>query len=240
MYSISTGSGQIPQSPWSLADPRLAQPDSDLVCIGAELDPITVLHAYTMGLFPMQVDLETGEQELGWWSPNPRGILRLDQLTMSRSLLKSMRKFTVTFDQAFERVMRACWRDGGGGNWITDEFVETYTNLHGQGLAHSVEVWNTDMELVGGLYGIEIGGLFAGESMFHRERDASKVALVSIVRKLGECPGKRLFDVQWQTDHLETMGVTQISRETYLDELALVLRTAPCFLLLGNDREGNG
>jgi leucyl/phenylalanyl-tRNA--protein transferase len=238
--SISTGSGRIPPSPWSLGDPRLAQPDSDLVCIGAELDPVTVLHAYTMGLFPMQVDLDTGEQELGWWSPDPRGILRLDQLIVSSSLRKSIRKFTVTFDQAFERVMRSCWRDDGDGHWITDEFVETYTFLHGQGFAHSVEVWNTGGELVGGLYGIEIGGLFAGESMFHRERDASKVALVSIVHKLGECPGTRLFDVQWQTEHLKTLGVTQISRGDYLEELEVVLPTKPCFLLLGNDREGNG
>jgi leucyl/phenylalanyl-tRNA--protein transferase len=238
--SISTGSGQIPPSPWSLVDPRLAGPDSDLVCIGAELDPVTVLRAYTLGLFPMHVEVETGEQELGWWSPDPRGILRLDQIRVSRSLRRSMRKFTVTFDQAFERVMRSCWRAGGDGNWITDEFVETYTHLYESGFAHSVEVWNADGELVGGLYGIEIGGLFAGESMFHRERDASKVALVSIVRKLGECSGKRLFDVQWQTDHLTTLGVTQISRKKYLDELARVLLTKPCLSLFGNDRQCNG
>lgn len=229
MQSISTGSGPIPPSPWSLADPSMAQPDSELVCIGAQLDPATVLRAYTMGLFPMHVEIETGEQELGWWSPNPRGILRLDQLIVSRSLRRSMRKFTVTFDLDFERVMRACWRVDGDGNWITDEFVETYTDLHKSGFAHSVEVWNADAKLVGGLYGIEIGGLFAGESMFHRERDASKVALVSILRKLGECPGERLFDVQWQTDHLATLGVTQVSREKYLEELALVLHTKPCF-----------
>jgi leucyl/phenylalanyl-tRNA--protein transferase len=187
-----------------------------------------------MGLFPMQVDIESGVQELGWWSPDPRGILRLNQLKVSRSLHKSMRKFTVTFDQAFERVMRSCWRDGGGGNWITDEFVQTYTYLHGKGFAHSVEVWNAGGELVGGLYGIEIGGLFAGESMFHRERDASKVALVSIVQKLGECSGTRLFDVQWQTEHLKTLGVTQISRTDYLDELNMVLGSKPCFSLVGN------
>jgi leucyl/phenylalanyl-tRNA--protein transferase len=118
--------------------------------------------------------------------------------------------------------------------------VETYTHLYESGFAHSVEVWNADGELVGGLYGIEIGGLFAGESMFHRERDASKVALVSIVRKLGECSGKRLFDVQWQTDHLTTLGVTQISRKKYLDELARVLLTKPCLSLFGNDRQCNG
>jgi len=229
MQGISTGSGQIPPSPWSLADPRFAQPGSDLVCIGAELDPATVLHAYAMGLFPMKVDIDEGDQVLGWWSPDPRGILRLDEVIVSRSLRKSMRKMTVTFDQDFERVMRACWRVGGDGNWITEEFVKTYTYLHESGFAHSVEVWNAGGELVGGLYGIELGGLFAGESMFHRERDASKVALVSIVEKLGECHGSRLFDVQWQTEHLESLGVRQISRDNYLDELASVVHTRPCF-----------
>lgn len=227
MEAISTGSGQIPPSPWSLADPCAAQPGTDLVCIGAELDPVTVLHAYAMGLFPMYVETNSGNQELGWWSPDPRGILRLDHVIVSRSLRRSMRRFTVTFDQDFEQVMRACWRVGGDGNWITDEFVETYTYLHEQGFAHSVEVWNAGGELVGGLYGIELGGLFAGESMFHRERDASKVAFAFIVEKLEACPGKRLFDVQWQTEHLDSLGVTQISREDYLEELASVLHTRP-------------
>ena len=229
MQEISTGSGQIPRSPWSLADPRAAQPGSDLVCIGAELDPVTVLHAYAMGLFPMHVEMDAGEQELGWWSPDPRGILRLDQVIVSRSLRKSIRKLAVTFDQDFEQVMRACWRVGGDGNWITDEFIETYTYLHERGFAHSVEVWNSGGDLVGGLYGIELGGLFAGESMFHRERDASKVAFVSLVEKLRGCPGARIFDVQWQTEHLESLGVTQISRNKYLEELASVVHTRPCF-----------
>lgn len=229
MKAISTGSGQIPPSPWTLADPRVTQPGSDLVCIGAELDPVTVLHAYAMGLFPMHVESDAGEQELGWWSPDPRGILRLDEVIVSKSLRRSIRKFTVTFDQDFEQVMRACWRVGGDGNWITDEFVETYTYLHECGFAHSVEVWNAGGELVGGLYGIELGGLFAGESMFHRERDASKVALISTVEKLREYAGTRLFDVQWQTEHLESLGATKISRENYLEELTYVLNTRPCF-----------
>ncbi len=229
MQTLTTGSGRIPPGSWSLLDPHLAHHDSDLVCVGAELDQVTVLHAYAMGLFPMNVDIETGGQELGWWSPNPRGILRLDHLIVSRSLRKSMRKFTVTFDHAFVQVMRACWRDGGEGNWITDEFVDTYTQLHERGFAHSVEVWNSSGKLVGGLYGIELGGLFAGESMFHSESDASKVALVSIVEKLAGCAGPRLFDVQWQTDHLESMGVTEIARDNYLAELAQVLLSQPCF-----------
>ncbi len=204
-------------------------PGVDLVCIGADLDPVTVLHAYTMGLFPMRVDSEQGEQELGWWSPDPRGILRLDEVIVSRSLRRSMQKFTVTFDQDFVRVMRACWRAGGDGNWITDEFVQTYSDLHERGFAHSVEVWNFEGELAGGLYGIELGGLFAGESMFHIDRDASKVALVTLVEKLAHCVGPRLFDVQWRTDHLESMGVTQIGRRDYLKELTRVLTAKPCF-----------
>jgi len=229
VQALTTGSGRIPPGPWTLLDPHDADPDVDLICHGAELDPVTVLHGYSIGLFPMHLQTGAGDQELGWWSPDPRGILRLDRVIVSRSLRKSMAKFTVTFDRAFEQVMRACWRVGGEGNWITDEFVATYTYLHEHGFAHSVEVWNARSELVGGLYGIELGGLFAGESMFHVERDASKVALVSMVEKLAGCVGPRLFDVQWQTDHLESMGVTEIGRSDYLDELARVLHTKPCF-----------
>ena len=228
MQALTTGSGRIPSSPWELRDPHQVHPGVDLVCIGADLDPVTVLHAYTMGLFPMRVDSEQGEQELGWWSPDPRGILRLEVI-VSRSLRRSMQKFTVTFDQDFVRVMRACWRAGGDGNWITDEFVQTYSDLHERGFAHSVEVWNFEGELAGGLYGIELGGLFAGESMFHIDRDASKVALVTLVEKLAHCVGPRLFDVQWRTDHLESMGVTQIGRRDYLKELTRVLTAKPCF-----------
>lgn len=229
VQAITTGSGRIPPCAWSLLNPRDAHPEVDLTCYGAELEPITVLHAYSMGLFPMHVPSDTGEQELGWWSPDPRGILRLENIRISRSLRKSMRTFSVTFDQAFERVMRGCWRINGEGNWITEEFIDTYTHLHELGFTHSVEVWNRKGELVGGLYGIEIGGLFAGESMFHVETDASKVAMVAVVEKLAASPGQRIFDVQWQTDHLESMGVTEISRSAYLDELAAVLPTRPAF-----------
>ncbi len=229
MQALTTGSGRIPPSLWELRDPHQVHPGVDLACVGADLEPVTVLHAYAMGLFPMQVDTELGEQELGWWSPDPRGILRLEEIIVSRSLRRSMQKFTVTFDQEFVLVMRACWRAGGEGNWITDEFVQTYSHLHERGFAHSVEVWNSEGELAGGLYGIELGGLFAGESMFHLDRDASKVALVTLVEKLGNCVGPRLFDVQWNTDHLESMGATQIDRGDYLKELAGVLNTQPCF-----------
>lgn len=229
VQALTTGSGRIPPSPWELLDPHHARSEVDLACIGAELEPVTVLHGYAMGLFPMQVETETGGQELGWWSPDPRGILRSEEVVVSRSLRRSMQKFTVTFDQDFVRVMRACWRAGGEGNWITDEFIEAYSYLHERGFAHSVEVWNAEGELAGGLYGIELGGLFAGESMFHVDRDASKVALVTLVEKLADCGGPRLFDVQWQTDHLASLGVSEIQREDYLNELVQVLNTQPCF-----------
>jgi len=140
-----------------------------------------------------------------------------------------MKKFELTFDQAFVEVMSECQRPGEEGQWITQEFISTYEQLHSMGFAHSVEVWNHSGELVGGLYGIELGGLFAGESMFHRERDASKVALVALVEKLSRCPGPRLLDVQWKTDHLATMGVVEISRDQYLELLLVALEIRACF-----------
>lgn len=165
--------------------------------------------------------------ELAWWSPNPRGILAFENLRVSRSLRKSTGHFDITFDTAFEAVMRAC-DEGREDSWITEDFVRSYTELHSMGWAHSVEVWR-DGALVGGLYGIEVGGLFAGESMFHRQRDASKVAMVALVRRLQLCGGDRLLDVQWRTDHLESLGVTEISREQYLTLLRKARRQPSCF-----------
>jgi leucyl/phenylalanyl-tRNA--protein transferase len=193
------------------------------LAVGADLDPATVLAAYRIGLFPMHVS--TGE--LAWWSPDPRGVMELDALVVSTSLRKSARRYRVTFDSAFEAVMRGC-DENREDSWITEEFIATYCALHEMGWAHSVEVWD-GAELVGGLYGIEVGGLFAGESMFHRKRDASKVAFVALVEKLSTCQGPRLIDVQWQTDHLATLGVSRISRNDYLDRLALAITLPKCF-----------
>ncbi len=209
---------------WLLPDPALAAPDQDLVGLGADLAPGTVLQAYRMGLFPMHVD--TGE--LGWWSPDPRGILRLVDFRVSRSLRKSSGRFEITIDQAFARVMRECGDSRRDGLWITEDFIATYSTLHDMGWAHSIEVWRTG-ELVGGLYGIEIGGLFAGESMFHRERDASKVALVALVNKLRTCGEGRFIDVQWRTNHLASLGAIAISRAEYLSDLKSALLLEPCF-----------
>lgn len=208
---------------WEFPDPGAAPLGEDVVAIGADLEPATVLTAYTRGIFPMH--LSGGE--LAWWSPDPRGVLPLDGLRVSRSLRRSMRQFTVSVDTAFPQVMRECADERRDSGWITDEFVSAYTALHDLGWAHSVEVWQ-DGRLAGGLYGLEVGGLFAGESMFHRVTDASKVALVALVRRLADCGGARLLDVQWRTDHLGSLGAVEIPRREYLRRLGAALELPPC------------
>ena len=211
-----------PPSPWHFPDPSTA--DDDLVAIGADLAPGTLLAAYRAGLFPMPLGDDDGDDDPpGWFSPVRRGVLPLDGLRVSSSLRKSCRRFEIRVDTAFTEVMRACGDPARDGGWITEEFVAAYTALHELGWAHSVEAWR-DGELAGGLYGLAIGGLFAGESMFHRERDASKVALVGLVDRLrDEHAARRLLDVQWRTDHLATLGVVEIPREEYLRRLRRAL-----------------
>lgn len=213
-----------PPSSWLLPDPALGEPGYDVVAVGADLAPSTVLAAYRQGLFPMH--LETGE--LAWWSPDPRGVLPLGGLRVTRSLAASARRFDITIDRAFTDVMRACADARRDHGWITEEFVETYSALHRMGWAHSVEAWTADGDLAGGLYGIEVGGLFAGESMFHRSRDASKVALMALVAALQSGGGERLLDVQWRTDHLASLGVVEIPRRDYLRRLPAALALPHC------------
>jgi leucyl/phenylalanyl-tRNA---protein transferase len=214
-----------PASIWQLPDPLDAPAGEDLIVLGADLEPGTVLAAYRSGLFPMYVDVDDGTTVLGWWSPDPRGILPLDNLQVSRSLRKSIRRFTITMDTCFTEVMRHCASPERDSGWITDDFIDTYTSLHELGWAHSVEVWNAQGALVGGLYGIQVKGFFAGESMFHLERDASKVALVALVEYLKTHAGPHLLDVQWATDHLRSLGVVEVSRTAYLQHLADVLNS---------------
>ncbi len=221
---------RLPTPLWDLPDPFDARPGEDLVAVGGGLDPGTLLTSYARGLFPMDVPVGPdlgGGHALGWWSPDPRGILELSHLRVSRSLAKSRRRFTVSFDTEFEAVMRACADPARPQGWITEEFVEAYTHLHSMGFAHSIEVWSGS-ELVGGLYGVEVGGLFAGESMFHRVRDASKVALVSLVERLRACSGERLIDVQWSTPHLRSLGVSEMPRSDYLRRLPALVAQPPC------------
>lgn len=212
-----------PTSLWQLPDPLDAPPGEDLIVLGADLEPGTVLSAYRSGLFPMYVDVEDGTNLLGWWSPDPRGVLPVDKLHVSHSLQKSRRRFVTTMDRCFTDIMRQCANPQRTSGWITDDFIDTYTQLHQLGWAHSVEVWNFDGELVGGLYGIQINSFFAGESMFHLERDASKVALVALVAHLKRQPEPQLIDVQWATDHLKKLGVIEVSRREYMQLLGAAI-----------------
>jgi leucyl/phenylalanyl-tRNA--protein transferase len=188
--------------------------EGDLVGVGADLEPGTILAAYRGGLFPMPVD----GRNLGWWSPEPRAILPTGGLVVSRSLRKACRRFEIRIDTSFEQVIDGCADPAREGRWITPEVRSAYLDLHRLGWVHSVEAWSLDDgSLAGGLYGVAIGGLFAGESMFHRRTDASKVALVGLVTRLAE---DALLDVQWRTDHLATLGVIEISRQEYLQRVA--------------------
>jgi leucyl/phenylalanyl-tRNA--protein transferase len=155
---------------------------------------------------------------LGWWSPVERAILPLDGLHISRSLERSTRRFDVSVDFEFEAVVAACADPSRESVWITDDIADAYVELHRMGWAHSVEVWDHDGKLVGGLYGVAIGGLFAGESMFYRVSDASKVALVHLVVAMSQ-GGGRLLDVQWLTPHLESLGAIVIGKARYLELL---------------------
>jgi leucyl/phenylalanyl-tRNA--protein transferase len=164
---------------------------------------------------------------LGWWSPDPRGVIPLEGWHAARSLRRSTKRFDVTVDTAFLSVVRGCADPSRQHGWIDEEFIAAYARLHALGWAHSVEVWGPPGDdapvLVGGLYGVAIGSFFAGESMFHRARDASKVALLALVELLRQ-GGGLLLDVQWCTPHLATLGAIEVPRDQYLDVLADAIR----------------
>jgi len=213
-----------PPRAWRFPPAEGAGPDG-LVAVGADLEPATLLTAYRSGIFPMPVD-----GHLGWWSPDPRCVLPLDGLRVSASLRRATRRFEVRVDTAFAEVIDGCADPARPGSWITPEIRAAYIRLHELGIAHCVEAWSGD-SLVGGLYGVAVGGLFAGESMYHRVRDASKVALVGLADLLSDPDGGpaaaaragRLLDVQWQTDHLASLGAVEIPRRRYLRRLAIAL-----------------
>jgi leucyl/phenylalanyl-tRNA--protein transferase len=192
----------------------------DLVGVGGDLEPGTLLTAYRSGVFPMPV---SRRGPIGWWSPDPRGVLPIDGLRVSRSLRASCRRYEIRVDTAYDEVIRACADVRRPGGWIRSDIRAAYTALHELGWAHSVEAWAGD-RLAGGLYGVAIGGLFAGESMFHRDRDASKVALVGLLDLLRSAgPIGRLVDVQWVTPHLAGLGAVEVSRARYLTDLSVAL-----------------
>lgn len=191
--------------------------------MGGDLEAATLIAAYRSGIFPMSLESLPGV--IVWWSPNPRGILPLDKLRVTRSMRQSAKRFDVRIDTRFADVIRACSDPSRESGWITAEFVAAYTTLHELGWAHSVEVFDRDGRLAGGLYGVRVNGVFAGESMFYLQRDASKVALMALVELMRQT-GMTLLDVQWQTKHLESLGAIEIARERYLALLAEALEAA--------------
>ena len=194
--------------------PELSEPDG-LLCVGGDLSVERLLLAYSMGIFPWYSE----KSPILWWSPDPRLVLFPSELKVSRSLKQTIKKgvYTVTFDKAFKGVIKNCAEVRSGkdsGTWITDEMRDAYIRLHKAGYAHSVEAW-ADNELAGGLYGVELGSIFFGESMFAKKRDASKVAFVELVRFLSE-RGCNLIDCQVTTQHLVSLGAREIPRKEFM------------------------
>jgi leucyl/phenylalanyl-tRNA--protein transferase len=197
--------------------------ESGLLAVGGRLEPEWLLAAYRQGIFPWP---SSAVEPMLWFSPDPRCVLRPAEVHVSRRLARKLRQghFTVRIDSDFEGVMRACGevpRAGQDGTWITEPMVAAYVRLHALGHAHSVETWR-EGRLVGGIYGVALGGAFFGESMFHRETDASKVAMVALCRRL-EAQGGMLLDCQVANDHLVAMGARNVPRERFLAQLAEAL-----------------
>jgi leucyl/phenylalanyl-tRNA--protein transferase len=231
-------------------DPAMAPEDTDLIAIsafdldgiplqlnpnivwpkltsfGSNWNPDTLLAAYRAGLFPMPYELDGAEVAIGWWSPQSRAIFYPDQIHISKSLRSAMKKFTITVDSDFESVIRACANPQRERGWINEDVISAFGKLHQMGAAHSIEVWDRGGRLVGGLYGIEVGGIFAGESMFHLATNASKAALVHLGVLLNDGNG-RIIDTQWMTGHLESMGAKPIERGEYCRILPKLLGIPP-------------
>ena len=205
----------VPGSAPHFPDPELADSDG-LLAVGGDLGAERLLLAYERGVFPWY---DKGLPPL-WWSPDPRAVLDIDHLHISRSMRREIKNtpLQLTFDRAFHEVMFQCGQERENGTWILDPMLDAYTQLHELGHAHSIEAWDGDV-LVGGLYGVHRGALFAAESMFHRRTNASKLVLLASVSTLFEL-GIELYDVQFLTEHLATLGGYEIPRAEYLRRLA--------------------
>jgi len=216
---MTHAASHVPRQPGSPFEGLARAAGGDIVAVGGALDPELVLDAYRHGVFPWY---DAGDPVL-WWSPDPRAILPLEAVHVSRRLRRTLRSaaFEIRWNTAFREVMRACDEDRPDGSWIHADMRRCYLTLHGCGHAHSCEVWR-DGRLVGGVYGVAFGAGFAAESMFHRIRDASKVALVNLVERL-RVRGFTLLDVQYRTPHLARFGCVEIPRAEYLDRVAEVV-----------------
>jgi leucyl/phenylalanyl-tRNA---protein transferase len=207
-------------------DPRLG-PAAAPVAWGGDLEPATLVDAYRHGIFPWP----TADGTLYWWSPDPRAVIPLAAgVRVSRSLRRTLRRagFRCSVDHAFVDVVCACADRPGESTWIIPELIDAYDALHARAAAHSVEVWDADGALVGGLFGVSVGAAFTGESMFHRATDASKVALVYLVEHL-RARDFRLLDTQLLTPHLTSLGAVAVPREVFLRELAAAVARPPRF-----------
>ncbi len=227
----------MPPSAWQLPDPHPDDPDG-VVGVGADLEPSTLVDAYRRGIFPWPHE----DIPLPWFSPDPRGVIEVGAVHVSRSLVRTLRRsgWRTTVDHAFDQVVAGCAeRPTDEGTWIVPAMRRGYARLHRLGWAHSIEVWDGE-RLVGGIYGVQVGAVFTGESMFHRETDASKVALVDLCRRLEEAGGA-VLDVQLTTEHLATLGARDVDRETFLtwlaelrdQEVRMLHAAAPVARLLG-------
>ena len=204
-------------------------PSADLIAFSDEFDAPLALAAYHSGVFPMPLHVGGHEQQMGWWSPVHRGILPLAGVRVPRSLRQSAKKYHTSVDVAFDEVIGRCGDPRRPGGWIDGAIVEVYTELFQAGVVHSVETWDAEGRLVGGLYGVSLNGMFAGESMFHDPqfgRDASKVALLRLAGILDD-GHDRLLDVQWRTGHLATLGAVEVPRHAYLRRLDAALEQPP-------------
>lgn len=207
----------------SFPNPRNAS-EEGIVAYGGDLSPSRLMLAYRLGIFPWY----SANDPILWWSPDPRLILELDEFKLSRSLRKKIPHFDVRFDTAFAQVIRECSiapRRGQKGSWIISEMIEAYEELHALGYAHSVEAYQNG-ELVGGLYGVAIGAVFCGESMFAKVSDASKVAFATLIERLSEW-GFDFVDCQVPTNHLKSLGAKEVSREYFLTRLEKQIGSTP-------------
>lgn len=209
--------GMVGPSRWEIPDGTRADPDG-VVGVGADLRPATLVEAYRHGVFPWPHE----GMPTPWFSPDPRAVFWVDRMHVSRSLRRTLRRsgWTTTMDRIFREVVAACGEDRSDGTWITPEMAAAYGRLHDHGWAHSLEVWDGE-RLVGGIYGVLVGGVFTGESMFHRVSDASKVALVDLCARLEEA-GASWLDAQLPTRHLRSMGAEEWPRALFLTRLARV------------------
>lgn len=217
-------------------------PDQDLIGFSTEFDAELAIASYQCGVFPMPLTGGFRGSDMGWWSPIDRAVLPLGGLRVTKSMRQSARKYTTTIDRAFPDVIAACANPDRPGGWIDSDVLRVYTEMHKRGVVHSVETWDASGVLVGGLYGVSLGGLFAGESMFHDEaigRDASKVALMRLVRELLLARAE-LLDVQWLTPHLATLGAVELDRLEFLGLLSDALESpTPNWREVGGELSGD-